>query len=786
MSVLNENTIIGASAAGGYDIPNSLRFNDDDSAYLSRTPSVAGNRKTWTWSGWVKRGNLGSFQYLMQAGSSTDQTQLAFNGNDVIVFQSEAGNAFQGMIQTSAVYRDSSAWYHIVAVFDTSNVTEADRLQLYVNNERVTSFSNTRTIVLNHEGFINNNQANTIGAASTLASYLDGYLSEVNFIDGLALTPDSFGEFGDYGEWKPLKYTGAYGTNGFYLDFKDSGSLGNDAAGSNNWTPTNIAATDQMLDSPTNNFATLNALDTIGAASILLEGNLEQTSTASAWGSKAATFGMSSGKWYWEYVITASGAGPTGGIVTEVVTSGDLAVAGAVFTTNGGLIYDEGVPRLGAQTYSISDIIALTYDADVGELKHSVNNSAFTSVVTGKSGREWFPVSKVNQTADSINHNFGQDSSFAGNKTAQGNSDANGMGDFYYAPPAGFLALCTQNLPEPTVIPSEHFNTVLYTGTGAAQSIADVGFQPDLVWTKRRSSTASHALVDAVRGANNALFSDNTGAEDGSAGYYVTSLDSDGFSVNLGNESNASGSTYAAWNWKANGTGVSNTDGTITSTVSANVDAGFSIVTFAGTANASETIGHGLSIAPELTIIRPRAIARSWTVWTKDATRLILNLTGADQGNYGCGFGASVITMPSLIDADWNSSGNNYLMYNFHSVDGYSKVGSYTGNGSADGTFVHCGFRPAYVMIKRTDAVSNWVIVDNTRDDINVAGKFIYPNLSNAEQDLRVSHTPMDFLSNGMKMRTDLLTGGTSINITSATYIFYAVAESPFKHSNAR
>jgi hypothetical protein len=795
MSVLNENTIIGASGAGGYEIDNSLRFNDDDTAYLSRTPSSASNQKTWTWSGWVKRGNLSTIKLpLMSAGSSGSEFTMLYiaNPTDRVTLYNLSGGVDYGF-QTSAVLRDPSAWYHILFVVDTTDATASDRQKVYVNGVRYTDLAtNYGDYPLNHDTYINSTQQSLIGKYTGNTQYADGYLSEVNFIDGLALTPDSFGEYGDYGEWKPLKYTGSYGTNGFYLDFKNSGSLGNDAAGSNNWTPTNLAATDQMLDSPTNNFSVMNVLDNGGVT--FSDGNTAITGAGSSFKIARSTIGISSGKYYVEFIIASESAASRldfGLLGSPATLSGFLGA-----TSNGYTIYESGgnVVKYNNNSGSIvtsgsldvNDVQMLAYDADSGKLWFGKNGSWFASgdpslgtnaLFTGVSGEAYYLAIQSYNTSDIGYTNFGQDSSFAGNKTAQGNSDANGIGDFYYAPPTGFLALCTKNLPEPTVIPSEHFNTVLYSGTSAAQSITGVGFQPDFVWGKSRSYATSHEVVDVIRGTNLKLHTDGTYAEGASSSF--SAITSDGFDLVGAGNWNTTGKTYAAWNWKANGAGVSNTDGSINSTVSANVDAGFSIISYTGNSTAGATVGHGLTIPPELVLLKARTNTNGWQVFGFSLfDRMFLNATNADAGNYPITSSSTVLTLSSLVDAAWNTTGDDYIAYAFHSVDGYSKVGSYTGNGSADGPFNHLNFKPAYVMVKRTDAANNWMVSDSSRDQDNVVSELIYANLSNAAYSL--AH--IDFTSNGFKLRTS----NASWNASGGTYIYYAVAESPFKYSNAR
>jgi hypothetical protein len=816
MSVLNGNTLIGASgtvAAGGgggaYTIDNSLRFNDDDTPKLTRTPSSAGNRKTWTWSGWVKRGDLtGSTQVLFSSGaSSSDAARIQFSSNDVLAVLSQTGGGSSELYLVSdAVYRDSSAWYHIVVAVDTTQATSADRAKVYVNGVAV-SLSTATMPSQNYNTYFSNNVIHTIGRISyTTSNYLDGYLSEVNFIDGLALTPSSFGEFGTYGEWKPLAYAGSYGTNGFYLDFANSGDLGNDVSGNaNDWTPTNLAATDQMLDSPTNNFCTF--LPTaIGVDATLSEGNLEHVyGSSSTRSGMSASIGMESGKWYWEVVISASSVSPCQallGIANTHYNPSSTTVGIGYYpgkTIHGWGYYGSSGQKYGdlttasyGSTYAANDIIGLAYDADNGDIffyKNGVIQDSGTAAYTGLSGVMYPSVGSAGSTETFTGvANFGQDSSFAGNKTAQGNSDANGIGDFYYTPPAGFLALCTQNLPEPTIIPSEHFNTALYTGNGSAQSITGAGFQPDFTWIKSRSQGdgapygGNHSLFDSIRGVGITLFSNLTNDETSFQSTSLTSFDADGFSIGDKNAVNYNGDQFAAWNWKANGAGVSNTDGTITSTVSANVGAGFSIVSWVGGGAASGTsVGHGLSQPPEILILKSRDSSASyednWTTYTTavDGTLDYLSLNTTDA-KVNSGFAVPTSSVFTPMNAD---VGDNVIGYAFHSVDGYSKVGSYTGNGNSSGPFVHCGFRPAYVLIKRSDSANSWFIYDNKRDEYNVMEKRLYANLSSAEA---AGITTIDMLSNGFKIRDT--NGGW--NTSGGTYIFLAFAESPFKYSNAR
>jgi len=361
------------------------------------------------------------------------------------------------------------------------------------------------------------------------------------------------------------------------------------------------------------------------------------------------------------------------------------------------------------------------------------------------------------------------------------NSDANGYGKFYYAPPSGYLALCTNNLPEPTIKDSsEYFNTVLYTGDGTSQSITGVGFQPDFVWIKERSSTSDHHAFDSVRGVNKVLFPSNNNAES-TSGSLITSFDSDGFTHNGAGGIGENSQTYVVWNWLANGgTTSSNTDGSITSTVQANTTAGFSVVTYTGTGTAG-TIGHGLGKKPQCIILKNRSFNDSWITFhePEGATKFMsLDTTGASSD-----FGAmwndtepttSVFSIGSDSGGRWvNSSGDTYVAYCFAGIEGYSKFGSYIGNGSDDGTFVYTGFKPAFILGKPTSQTGEWFMFDSARDPDNGMDKYLYASNSSSEG---TGSVRIDFTSNGFKWRN---TAG-AWNGSGVSYIYMAFAESPF------
>jgi len=778
-------------ATGAAEEGQSLRFEDGDSAYLSRTPASAGDTKTWTWSGWVKRGNLGSGSYMSLFGavSGVLNSYIAYN----TTYQAlEVGLGATIFRRTSAVFRDVSAWYHVVVASDTTQATAANRLKIYINNEEVTSFSSTTTLNQNGDWYINDTVAHAVGAiypSGSAGLYFDGYLANVTLIDGQQLDPTSFGEYQDT-LWKPKSDADiqslTFGTNGFYLNFEDSSAIGDDTSGNaNDWTANNLVATDVVLDSPVTggNFATLNAVSEFGGT--YSEGNLKY-SGGSGFKNSLSTFAVTGGKWYAEVLAMPSLSAMFFGIrPAEENSSSHIGyTSGSYAYYNNGLKYTNTSGVAYGASWTSGDIISVAFDLDAGTIEFFKNNVSQGVAYTGIDTAKAYVVGITTFGTSAGFMNFGADSSWAGNETPQGNTDGNGQGDFYYAPPSGFLCLKTSSLPTPDITaPDEYFNTVLYSGNGSTQSITGVGFQADWVWGKERPNVESHWLFDSVRGATKQIESNSTNSESTQT-TMLTSFDSDGFTMGSDGAGNQSGTAYVAWNWLAGGTAVSNTDGSITSQVSANTDAGFSVVGYTGNGSSSPypTVGHGLSSTPEIIFCKTRDDIANWIVYHTlvDGSLDYLNLNTASGNNNA----APSLPTSSVFYAggDANRSGEATIAYCFHSVESYLKCGVYTGNGSADGPFIHCGFRPAWLMMKRTDDTSNWEIVDNKRDPENFLNEDLSAN-SNASENA-VDGTTIDFTANGFKHRDGTSTG--TKNVSGATYIFLAFAEAPFKSANAR
>jgi hypothetical protein len=822
------------NAGGGlydHEISNSLRFEDGDSPTLRRTCSTAGNRKTWTTSLWVKRANLGTFQRL-GINSGTSNTKFSgffFTSNDVVEFFHRNNTSDSYAVRTDRVFRDISSWYHFVLACDTTQGTAANRVKMYVNGEQVL-FPNT---VTGTSGFPSQNQDmevnntayhQTIGADWNGADKFDGYHADITHIDGLQLTPSSFAETKN-DIWIPKDTSGlTFGTNGFRLQFKQTGTgtassstIGADTSGNNNhYTSANLVASDVMPDSPTNNFATWNpiALDTLNIA--FSEGNLQAVKASdSASPTTRSTFGMTQGSWYWETrleAFAASGGTVYGvGIDTDETDQGDSdnsyntvrfvvgAAVGPVYqkTTNGSF---GGNVSYGTNA-SNGDIIGVKLDIDNEVVAFSRNGTFFADISLPALEKTYFASNITDQGSNTYTAqiNFGQDSTFAGNETAQGNADENGIGDFYYAPPSGSLALCTANLPAPVAAvdpaqggsPQDYFNTVLYTGNGSTQSITGVGFQPDWIWIKERSSTSSHALFDSVRGVNKVLASDLADEEDTSNSTLMTAFGSDGFSLGNNNRTNQNTITHVAWNWKA-GTAFSNDAsatgvGSIDSSGSVNTDVGFSIISYTGNGSNGATVAHGLGVSPDMIIAKTRDSAENWQIFHSalGGTKRLYFLTNAEADTAEAwndtNPSATVITLgtSNLI----NKNTDEYIAYCFAEVEGYSKVGSsYTGNGNTDGPFVYTGFRPAFVMLKRTDSTGGWHIHDNKRNTGNLTETMAVLSANLNDGEYASVNYQTDFLSNGFKLRNTT----AAWNANGGTFIYMAFAEQPFKYANAR
>ena len=934
MSVIGSNVLAGASGgagAAGYAIERSLRFNEEDTAYLSKNFGSAGNLKTWTWSGWLKITKMDSFKAIFNSGvsgTSADRCILRLNGDGKLAFISTSGTYCQETLSvtTDAVFRDPSAWYHVMVVLDTTQTSSsADRLKIYVNgvNQSWTGTGPT----LNKNQSINAPIDHEISNFVYTTLYPTGfYLADVHFIDGQALAPTDFVELDDNGVYQPKEFAGTYGPlvdqsqtwsstpifvdngygangtrvitnafngvfttssagmalpalggtwkldfgsnfsntttveiqyyggagssgvlklngvdktsnlnlnatsqiivfnvssldsiewsypvanqycyigqvkvdgkllvdsgvtvtdNSFHLDFADNSSnaaLGTDTSGnSNTWTVNNLsvaagAGNDSLLDTPTNgdtasdtgaggeitgNYATLNPLKIFGGAS-MSNGNLDGTTSTANQG-LYGTIAMSSGKWYWE--ITNNSAGGMHGIADLAYANNNWysGTGGYFYYYADGNSYQSGnIAASYGDSYTTNDVIGVAYDADNGNLyfyKNGTIQNSGTAAFTGLSGIFAPFFMDGSGGAHTFTVNFGQRA-------------------FAHTAPSGYKSLNTANLSSTIADGSKYFDVDTYTGTGNTHERSNFSFSPDFVWFKERGGTKGHNVYDIIRGATKELFPNGTGAEN-TLTNGLTSFDSDGFTLGAGTRANGLNQTYVAWAWDAGDSTVSNTDGSITSTVRANPSAGFSIVSYTGSSSAA-TVGHGLNAAPKMIIVKDRDNAYNWQVAHSDIgadESLLLNATNAatDFNAWNNTRPTSSVFSLGAGTVGVNTNGADLIAYCFAPVEGYSAIGTYQGNGNADGPFVYTGFRPAFIIGKRTDGGSdNWFMNDSSRLGYNDENLRLYPNLSNGEG--ASSDVNMDILSNGFK----LISTNTNSNGSGATYIYYAVAEHPF------
>ena len=811
----------------------SLRFDDGSSAYLTRTPSSASNRRTFTFSAWIKRGVLDANNVggqndtpIFSAASANNQphdsirtlSQLTAGAHILQLYTNPSGSTDYSE-ETNASIRDTTAWYHIVVAVDTTQSTAGNRVKFYINGTLQTAVGQYYAQVpQNHDFHFNDDVAQEIGRnAGNTARYFDGYMAEVNFVDGTQYAASNFGETKN-GIWIAKTPNVTYGTEGFRLQFDQVGvgtastsTIGADTSGNNNhFTSSGIVASDcAMPDSPENNFTTLNPLMNYGESSrVVSEGNLKFSDSTN--NSTYARIGANlplQGKWYWEVLISGTLSSYLFANGTFDIEDNNNIVSGTTNSTEltgchcireNGKYYDNNSLTASYASFSSGDILQVYFDADIGSLFMGRNGTAFNS---GSAVATSLPAQEIHcsvaQNDAFSTYNFGQDSSFAGAKTAQGNTDGNGIGDFYYEPPSGFLALCSANLPEPTIGPNsgddkqanDHFNTVLRSGNGSSGGSVTVGFKPDWVWEKTRSHNSYHTVWDSSRGLPKHLYTNETAGQGDST--WLTAFASNGLTYGTNDYSDSV--NLVVWNWKANGGTTSSVDAgsgsnisngtTNHATVQANTTAGFSIVITTNTvrSTAKMKIPHGLGATPHFILAKNYSSDNIWSIYHQviPSNSVMLGSSyGDDAKNSNSNF-SSVGSTTFLSQSNSISNNNNedHIFYCFTEIEGYSRFGGYTANGNANGPFIFTGFQPAWIMIKRTDAVGDWNMYDNKR---SVGGASpndleIYANLNNAEYD---SGRDVDFLANGFKLRTV-----NYVNVSGGSYIYMAFAKIPFKYA---
>ena len=793
---------IGASGAADYEVERSLRFNTTDQTEVTNSSlgTSPTSRRISTVSVWTKRSDLSSglitYGYSGGGGSQSNAGLRFVNSNTNLGIENAVNNSQAWQLVTTRVFRDFSAWYHIVVAIDTTQSTASDRVKVYINGVQETSFSTANYPSQNYDNLWLYSNAR-IGASDDNGSYYagwNGYIAEYNAIDGQALTPASFGETdATTGQWMPKKYTGSYGTNGHYLNFSDNSgttatTLGKDYSGNGkNFTPSNFSVAagdgnDSKTDTPTLNKATLNPLTGFTYNATLSEGNLKMSGSSGFKEISTIAFAGTS-KFYYEVVNTSRNGWQLVGIfvgqpnnpsngLTNTAVWGFASTQATYF--GGSYTSTSDVP-----SWTNNDVMGIKYEN--GSLKLYKNGTLQTattsSVPTGDIVFAY--IVNDNQSAAAF-------ARFSSNDWTQDSA-------------AGVDAtweLSSANLPDPTIaLPTDHFDTLLYTGNTGSQNITGLDFDPDWVWAKSRSTTGyHHEFYDTLRGDNLRIFSSQNNNE---LTGYLQFGQTGGFSLTAGGGINISGQNLVAWCWNAGGSTVTNNNGTISTQVRANTTAGFSVVTYTGNGSTSATIGHGLGVSPDLIYIKNRSSSVDWVVMHSSNPSydggnykhqpLKLNTNDALVSILGI-FSTPNSSTQSISDGQTssgnrpltNTSGSNYVAYFFSSVAGYSKAGSYTGNGSTDGTFVYTGFRPAYIILKRTNSAAAWIVHDNKRAGYNGDNDYLQPDDSTADSD--GSSGTLDILSNGFKLK---MTAGTH-NGSGDTYIYFAIAESTYKYARAR
>ena len=801
-------TITDDSALGGnYDIERSICFLSQNYSYLYRDPSVAGNRQKFTISVWWKPGNgyddgLANSRILSSGGSLGDSNYFSFSYlNNSGQLNLENGT---GSLRTTAYFRDITAWYHAVIAVDSTQSTASDRFKLYINGQRITDFGTENYPTQNTNFSWNNDVPHSIGREEyQFRRYFNGYIADIQNVDGQQLLPTAFG-YTDFQTniWRPKRYEGTYGTNGFWLKLSDNSNntattLGRDYSGNgNNFTPNSIQLAtgthhvnyQSVLDTPTNNFPTLNPYRVVYGGNVHY-GNLKSATVAyQSYPEFWATMGMTRGKWYCEAYVTGGSNGPSvsGGIKVQTMQPASDGGPGVGYQNPPD---SKGTSGGSSPGYGSGTLVGIAYDAYKGIVTFYKNGSVYGSTAHDDvdTTKTWF----FGAAGYSYNPDTDRKIFYTANF---------GQRPFTYTPPTGFVSLCQKNLDllpidttdvssegQGSVVlrPQRFFDTVLWTGNGGTtQTVTGLEFTPDFVWIKGRSNAGWHRLQDSVRGANKLLYSNSTTSEaTDEANGYVSEFTSGGFQLadpdGNGGGVNQSGGTYVAWCWKAGEAAVANNDGAIASTVSVNKESGFSIVGFQPTAaSTAVTVGHGLGVAPNMIIVKSRGSSANWDVFHNSpgsslgaGHKLYLNGTNAEINS--AAWGSTDPTASVFTYNPGSQNNNNHIAYCWHSVPGYSKIGTYRTNGNTNGPYEHTGFKPAWIMFKNQNSGSGpWYIVDNKRSPYNVRTKSLQAQTNSAEA---TNADLIDFYSMGFKIRTASVLQVNNNN--TDRYIYMAFSE---------
>ena len=777
--VLSNAQWLANPGSAAFEIGNSCRFNDNDSAYLNRTPAGDGDRTEWIFSTWVKRGNLDSGTHFMILSSyPEDYLTFSTTANDTLKWYNIDGN---DEAVTTAIYRDPHAWGNLICSFHSDFTTTANRIEIYWNNVLVA----TGATATGQQTTMNSAASTSIGRFDqSNNAFFDGYLAETVFIDGNSIQRDfsttDFGETDDNGVWRPIDVSGlTFGTNGFYLNYADSSDLGNDVSGNNNdFTSSGLADVDQMIDTPTNNLCTL---DPLSKGTLTLSNGNTQYVCGTSWHSVMCTIGMTSGKWYWECNVGTSLSNSEHGIVKnpqliDWVGGAAIDANGWVMDTANRKTYNHSTSADTDYTgaYSNNDVIGVAVDFDNGKMWFRDNadwlgggdpaagtSAAFTDIPTD--GTMCVPANSLDSSTAFQTVNFGTTTLGSG-----GNADGNGFGDFDYSVPSGFLALCTTNLAAPAIPdPTAQFQPNTRTGDGSAGAVAQTGnsqFGTDLIIIKNRDQTDEWKVVDTGRGATKEINTDSTNAESTDSNGVTAFSATDGYTIGTGaggyNDDTEDFIDYHFQEGSTPGMGIN--------------------ASVSHTQGSETEIAHGMGLVPAFAMVKETDAATAWWIFHKNLTSKTGNylaFSTAGEASITDVWGTQSSTNFVIGGAAGGLASGTYVCYSFAEVAGFSSFGKYEGNGLDNGTFVNVGFKPALLICKAIDrGVTGWFTYDSKRDGYNgVPGNNpLFLNTTAAETVL--SAPSVDLLSNGWKFRE---AGGPN-HSTGGTFVYMAWAENPF------
>tara|TARA_R110002073_G_scaffold72157_3_gene176528 strand:- start:20932 stop:23304 length:2373 start_codon:yes stop_codon:yes gene_type:complete len=778
------------SSSGGYTVSSSVMFNRGSSEYLNRTHD-ASNRDTWTFSTWFKLGDAGSNELGLFSGGAdiNNSTRLVLDANRKLKFQHfDSGSTAYDLI-TTQVFRDTSAWYHVVLAVDTTiaDGSANNRIRMYVNGSEITSFGTRNNPSQNTDTDVNTADVHLVGSDEQ-PNYFNGYLAETVFIDGAQLAASSFGETNDANIWVPIDVSGlTFGTNGFHLNYSNPSALGTDASGEgHNWTVNTLEAADQVEDSPTNdadndvgNYATFNPLGGAGpslsvpANWTLSNGNLKAVSAGGGWDCIQANMDFpTTGKWAVKFIWVS---GVHGQVHVGHRLSTGAGDSGAKWSLNESKMEtNNGGETSASYAYTKGNVGECLYDVDAGTVKFYQSGSlVYTHTGVTRSLATTFGVWTY--------HPGG-----VGTWTVD-------FGQLGYTPTdTDYLPLCTGRFPEPTITkPSDHFQTALIDTHGGSSETVTCNWSLDtydtLVMAKAVNTSDIWYFADGLRGYNKFSNLNSSGSNSGegdNANMFAVS----GTTLTLGSYWSSGDIVYVAmWKMGAAG-GSSNTDGTnISSTVAVNSTAKQGIGLYEGTGNSGDSMGHGLGVIPDYWWCSGRDSSASNPVQHSKClvggspgdNALLMEETDIANNHpaYWNDVDATASTVTFQANNATNGDGRLYAGYAFSDVEGYCRTFAYEGNGAASGSFIYLGFRPAMIWLKSADSTSDWHCYNSLRLGYNADNNRSNLNGS-ASTKTEITADEIDILSNGFKLRIT-----TDPNVAE-TYVGIAWAETPLASNN--